>query len=354
MKRASSTLCSLALMLVATAAVAASPDGGAASGTVPSSFSKTFAGTIGKLPVTITLTRDGRRLTGSYRYDPARTRLYRPYAGLSLEGSLDDRGVFALKEEATDEEGETSASGKLAGTMRLGAKPGELIFLDGAWSKPDGSRSLPLAVRERGRSAAEERLAEVQRPERERHFKRIIKASYPQVRGASGTDQSFNADVQRLVDDQVKHYKRGLPHFESLEEERAKLSFQLTFEIQHADDRTVSLRFLIDADSGGAHPSSEVFGYVFNRATGKRMKLGDLFRRGSPYLRTLWAKIAAVAPAARKDLSNWHLDEVGIWFAFFEGHAMGDFYEVVVPYAELRALLDPAGPAGPLLAGLAR
>ena len=49
----------------------AAPVAAAAEPTLPASFKETFTGTIGKLPVIITLTRARRRLSGRYRYVPA-------------------------------------------------------------------------------------------------------------------------------------------------------------------------------------------------------------------------------------------------------------------------------------------
>jgi hypothetical protein len=169
------------------------------------------------------------------------------------------------------------------------------------------------------------------------------------VRAAAGVDQAFNADVRRLVEDEVRHFKRatGIP----TPEEAEGLDFRLTFAVRHADDRTISLRFYNIYYAGGAHGGTNVYGYVFDRATGKRMNLADLFLPGSPYRKVLSARIASDGRSILKRFSNWHLDEQGIWFAFIDGDNVDNDCEFVIPYAELRAVIDPAGPAGKFLAG---
>ena len=76
------------------------------------------------------------------------------------------------------------------------------------------------------------------------------------------------------------------------------------------------------------------------------MNLADLFLPGSPYRKVLSARIAGGGHSILKSFSNWYLDEQGIWFAFVDGDAVDSDCEFVIPYAELRAVIDPAGPAG--------
>jgi hypothetical protein len=334
----------LSLLIARGAEAAPPPDA-----TVPASFEKkTFVGTIGKLPITMTLTRRGRQLFGHYRYDQRRptTTLFAPYEGLSFLGELDPSGSFTSKEEASDEGG-FSVSGKLAATLRLGPAPEPALMLEGTWSKPDGSRSMPLVARERRFNAAEARIATIERREPARAWRRIIKVTFPEVRDATTVDQTFNTEVRRFVEDQVRSWKRAV----SLEEDAERLSFELIFDVRHADERIISLRFDMNQDSGGAHPSSFVFGYLFDRATGKRVKLPELFLRGSPWRKTLSRKAASVMAPLDLRFPDCHLDVQGLWLVFAESHAVGDYGELFIPWGELRAVIDPAGPAGKFLAG---
>jgi hypothetical protein len=338
--------CSLLSALMATSAAGAPPSVAAA---VPASFSKTFTGTIGKHPITLTLTRRGQQLFGHYRYDQVRPRtlLLRPYAGLSFLGDLDAGGSFTSKEEAMTDEGDSSVSGKLAATLRLGPPPERSLLLEGTWSKPDGSRSLPLVAHERRLTATEARVATIERREGARAWRRIIKATFPEVREATGADQTFNTDVRRFVEDLVSQFKGTGPPGEDAD----RLYFALTFDVRHADDRIISVRFAIDSYDGGAHPSSNVFGYAFDRVAGKRMKLADLFLRGTPYRKILSTRAASVLASLDWSFPNWYMDQRGLWLVFFESHALGGYGEVFIPWGELRAVIDPAGPAGTLLAG---
>ena len=333
----------LSLLIARGAEAAPPPDA-----TVPASFEKkTFVGTIGKLPITMTLTRRGRQLSGQYRYDQRRptTSLFAPHEGLWFLGELDPSGSFTSKEESIDE-ADSSLLGKLAATLRLGPAPERSLMLEGTWSKPDGSKSLPLVAHERRPNAAEARIATVARREPARVWSRILKVVLPEVRDATTVDQIFNTEVRRFVEDKVRSWKRAV----SLEEDAERLSFELTFEVRHADERIISLRFDMNQYSGGAHPSSFVFGYLFDRATGKRVKLPDLFLRGSPWRKTLSRKAASVMAPLDLRFPDCHLDVQGLWLVFAESHAVGDYGELFIPWGELRAVIDPAGPAGKFLA----
>jgi len=79
------------------------------------------------------------------------------------------------------------------------------------------------------------------------------------------------------------------------------------------------------------------------------MNLSELFRRGSPYRKVLSAKIADAGHWLHQDFRNWHLDESGLWLAFLETPFPGRYSELFIPWAELSAVIDPAGPAGRLV-----
>lgn len=89
---------------------------------LPARFTRAYEGEIdGKLPVRLTLTKNGRRLTGSYVY----TRIGRP---LKLRGTINGEGVFTLDE--------FDAAGRKTGGFR-GEFDGP-TRLEGDWLGPDG------------------------------------------------------------------------------------------------------------------------------------------------------------------------------------------------------------------------
>jgi hypothetical protein len=343
MKRA--TCCAVVSLLAASTASAAP---------LPRVFSRKFTGTIGTHPIALSLTRVRNTLSGSYRYELGKVRLFLSYAGLSLQGQVDAQGAFTLREEATDDEGETTPSGKLTGTMALDGGPDGPITLRGTWSKADGSKPLPFGAREHLPIAAEARIVPVTRREPERLFKQVVEAVYPAVRDPrQAADRSFNSDVERLVQAQVRQYKDVVREYDALRSRRGHFQLDLSYDLAYADERIISIDFTIDSDANGAHPSREKSGYVFDRVRGKRATLGDLFRPTVPYRKTLAAITAKVLPGPEEDFSNFYLSDSGTWFVFSAGHAQGDYLSVYVPYGELRAIIDPAGPLGPLLAGKA-
>jgi hypothetical protein len=129
-----------------------------------------------------------------------------------------------------DEDGRQS-SAKLVGRLRMGPAPEGLLLLEGRWSQPDGPRSLLLAAQERRPTAAEARIATVKRLERDRLWKSIIPATYPEVRDAACADQRFNIDAPRFVETDVKRFKRAVIHL--LAEEAERLSYELTSDVRH-------------------------------------------------------------------------------------------------------------------------
>lgn len=98
---------------------------------IDSDFNKTFAGFINnKYGIRMSLRRVGHSLSGTYFYT-------RHNINISLNGTIDDNQNVELS--GYDE----------AGTM-IDVFKGQLISsnsLEGTWSKPDGSRSLPFQLR---------------------------------------------------------------------------------------------------------------------------------------------------------------------------------------------------------------
>ncbi|HEU4410856.1 MAG TPA: DUF3298 and DUF4163 domain-containing protein [Polyangiaceae bacterium] len=95
---------------------------------VAKAYERGFQGTIGELRVRAQIGREGKRVTGFYRYRKSRD-------DLKLDGSVDpSSGKFELQEAAPD----GTIVGHLQGTF-LGPD-----HLAGVWESPDGARKLPL------------------------------------------------------------------------------------------------------------------------------------------------------------------------------------------------------------------
>jgi hypothetical protein len=339
-------LCSLVSLLIARAAVAA-PPAAAAEPSLPASWKATFTGTLGKVSVVMTLERDGRHLKGNYRSIPAWTAHFPPNGDSWVDGSVDQDGRFALKEEVDWDDHKAPA--KLVGRVWMGPAPEGLLLLEGSWSHPRARpRAIPLAAQERRPTAAEARITTVKRVERKRIWKKIIVVNYPEVRDAAGADQSFNTDVRKFVETDIRRFKAAIVHL--LPEDADRINYELTFEVRYVDERIVSLRLHLFTFCAGPHPDTDIWGYVFDRATGKRMKLADLFLPGSPYRRLLSKKLGGDPLTIKQSFSNWHVDAHGLWFAFVDGNEVDNDCEHFVPWTELRAVIDPAGPAGKFLA----
>ncbi|HRF50059.1 MAG TPA: RsiV family protein [Anaerolineales bacterium] len=130
--------------------------------------------------------------------------------------------------------------------------------------------------------------------------------------------------------------------------------------------RVVSLRLDVAGYvAGAAHPYSFSQTVNFDFAASRELALADLFAPGVDYLGPISAYCIAElettdfflgfeSGAAPDDLNyrSWNLTDDGVLISF-DPYQVGPYaagpQEIVVPYNELAALIDPAGPAGAFL-----
>ena len=125
------------------------------------------------------------------------------------------------------------------------------------------------------------------------------------------------------------------------------------------------------APVAAAHGIGSTETWTFDLATGRKLQLRDLFLAGSPFLVQLsqlsrpilrgmlpaadW-RIGSIRHGTRPTAENfarWALTPDGLEFTF-DYYQVGSFAEgspvIVIPWAGLTSILDPAGPAAPILA----
>lgn len=149
-------------------------------------------------------------------------------------------------------------------------------------------------------------------------------------------------------------------------------AWSLKFEavLRHADDELISLDFMESVFSGGAHPNSNIAYQVFSLKTGQPLelsafvpadKLGELTAIAERHFR----KIRNLKPDETYQAAgflfednkftlndNFLVSKDGLAFYYnpyeIAPYGMGNT-ELVIPWADLKGLADPKGPAGRFL-----
>jgi hypothetical protein len=215
-------------------------------------------------------------------------------------------------------------------------------------------------------------------------------ASYPLLRPVSTpTGQAFNQKVLALITFLQQRFRGYIPVEMRLELERPIQQWidysvpsateadspldeiplsEAALERRHA---LLSLLFADTQDTGGAHPNTIYLPLNYDLTAGRPLELADLFLPGSPYYQVL-SDYAITALAERRaelfedyarlavlDGSCSPLDETTFCAAWsltpqgvlltYQAYQVGPYavgaQQVLVPWAALEAILDPAGPA---------
>jgi hypothetical protein len=138
-----------------------------------------------------------------------------------------------------------------------------------------------------------------------------------------------------------------------------------------AQDDLVSVQFDVGSYyQGAAHPNSYTEVVNFDLKNGKQLKLADLFKPGSKFLQTLAAyciadlkkqqagdkgkalldsEIENGAGPAAKNYQSWKIMRKGLGINF-DAYQVGPYaagpQHVLVPWANLKDLINPEGPVG--------
>jgi hypothetical protein len=322
---------------------------------------RSFAGSLGdNLAVEMALGREGDVLSGSYHYVGRKGKL-------TLEGVVGREGNFSLQE--FDENG--SQSGVFNG--RWGEDDTGAAELTGTWTKPDGSGPLPFTLTElpvelnAGFSLSSEKIEE---KNGRRHYE--IDAEYPQLAGGGAHVAEFNRRARALAAGQVAEFKKGVEDWTGAPGEVGSY-IDVGYRLGLGADDLVSVLFLVDTFySGAAHPNHESAALNFDLRHGRALRLADLFKPSALYLRAVSdycirdlkrqmrasdmedpsAMDADIEEGAKPDAKNfrsWLLTRRGIEFTF-DPYQVGPYaagpQRVLVPYAALKDLINPEGPAG--------
>jgi Protein of unknown function (DUF3298)/Deacetylase PdaC len=337
-------------------------------GNTPAPETKHFKGSIGSsLDLQMKLVRNGDQLSGSYFYQKVGTQI-------DLRGSVDKDGNLTLQE--FDPSGKQT--GVFKGIWKVDAADG-LVTLAGNWSKPPSEKGndkkTAFSVHEEPIAfTGDVSLIPKQIKESNKKLMYEISAQYPQLAGGNNPNlEKFNQLAHALVTKKVAGFKKDMAGEES-EEPRPEGSMgsdlTVSFTVTLAQDDLVSIKFDVGSYyQGAAHPNSYSDVLNYDLKNGQQLKLSDLFKPGAKYLQAIATYCIAdlkkqmkasdgsvdneiiergAAPTA-KNYQSWNITKRGLGINF-DAYQVGPYAAgpqfVLVPYANLKELINPDGPVG--------
>jgi hypothetical protein len=346
--------------------VTASPQLNPQGGTTPAPQIKHFKGSIGSsLDLQMKLVRTGDQLSGSYFYQKIGTRI-------DLRGNVDKDGNLTLEE--FDPNGKQT--GVFKGLWRMDGADG-LITLAGNWSKPPSEKGsdkkTAFSVHEEPIAfTGDVDLVSKQIKESNKKLMYEISAQYPQLTGGNNPNfEKFNQTARELVMKKVAGFKKDMAGQEG-EEPRPEGSMgsDLTvgYAVELAQDDLMSIKFDVGSYyQGAAHPNSYSDVLNYDLKNGKQLKLSDLFKPGAKYLQAISSyciaelkkqmkandgsvdnqAIESGAAATAKNYQSWTIAKRGLGITF-DAYQVGPYAAgpqfVLVPYSNLKDLINPDGP----------
>jgi hypothetical protein len=329
---------------------------------------KIFRGAVGDHPARMTLRRSpGGKLSGSYSYDGRG-------GELTLKGTVNAKGDLTLEE--------------FDGAKKTGTFKGQLSDKDyepeasfyGDWTKPGGrsgdTQYFYFVEQPRPPGGLAVATKQIKEENKKRGYR--INAEYPQVEGAG----KFNALAEAFVTKEVSDFRRDAgrkPGEEDFTPDASEDSLDIRYFVRLANADLISVEFAVDYYEHGAAHGSHAFHVVnYDAKTGRELKLADLFKPGSDYLKRIsevairqvrrWNKdsaeygsgepylteegITAGAAPDAENYQNWTLTPRGLAVTF-DYYQLGAYaagaQKVVLPYADLKDVIRTGGPLAPLL-----
>jgi hypothetical protein len=328
---------------------------------------KVFAGSIGSSnDLQMKLLRSGDDLSGTYSY----VRIGKP---ITLKGTIDKDGNLTLFEYD-------------AGNAQTGVFKGKwdtsdptAVKIEGTWSKPNGDKQAKFSLIEEPISFTSGlELITKQIKESDNKLKYDIEAQYPQISGSTEARITrFNSLTKGLVSKKISEFKKDMAE-RSAEEEQPpsdsdmRSDLGIGYHIALANDDFVSVGFGIGGYSrGAAHPYSYTEPINYDLKNGKTLKLADLFKPSSSYLKVIsaycvndlkkqakaqgpdsaltsdWIQTGAAAKA--ENYKSWTITRKGLAINF-DAYQVGPYAAgpqfVSVPYSALQDTINPDGPLG--------
>jgi hypothetical protein len=338
-------------------------------GTTTVAETKHFKGSIGTtLDLQMKLVRTGDQLAGSYFYQKVGRRI-------DLRGNVDKDGNLTLEE--FDPSGKQT--GVFKGIWTVDQKDG-LITLAGNWSKPlndkASDKKTAFSVHEEPISfTGDVDLVSKQIKENNKKLNYQIDVQYPQLTGGNNPNlEKFNQAARAAVTRKVAGFKKDMTpdEGENTEETRPEDSMgsdlSISYSVALAQDDLVSIDFEVsNYFQGAAHPNHYSDTLNYDLKNGKVLKLAELFKPGAKYLQAianyciadlkkqagdkgLMAEEIEKGAAAKMDnYLSWTITKRGLGFGF-DPYQVGPYAAgpqfVLVPYSDLKDLINPESPIG--------
>lgn len=236
------------------------------------------------------------------------------------------------------------------------------IFNIGKARAETNAASTPLAGQTRG-AAIKFVPRQVREVNRRKRF--TIKARYPQAIGAMSDPRltKLNQWLRKFIDKEVNKFRKdaGPPAERTFS---SGSTFESRYSVTYAQGDLISIAFQIEAYYEGAvHGSFNTIVFNYDLASGKMLKLADLFKPGSDYLKPIseysivslrkekegvpdsdW--IDGAAPK-EENYQRWNITRKGLNIEF-DPYQVGPYaegpHEVLIPYSALKNIFDPQGP----------
>ncbi|MCL5773768.1 MAG: DUF3298 and DUF4163 domain-containing protein [Firmicutes bacterium] len=202
-----------------------------------------------------------------------------------------------------------------------------------------------------------------------------IKILYPQIRNfpEKMIEGKFNKRIQDYVNYLSLEFKKEVEAVSGVKSPSWTLS--LSSQTKFKNRNVVCVVLTSNRYTGGAHLQWEYFTIVFDLRNGKEIKLSNLFRPSSNYLKTLsqycinyllkeakknspdgyYSEVGLIkegASAKEENYKNFYLNSNGIIIIFLPyqvaGYAAGT-KEVFIPYKKFKNIIDPNGPINLIL-----
>jgi len=308
-----------------------------------------LVGTLGSQAVQMDLTLQGELALGTYFEEATGTAF-----DLS-DGRLQPDGTLTIKQR--------QGADPPTGTFRGAWRPAEGRYA-GEWTSADGARRLPFALAVVADYAVLRAEETVNRP-----YPRplTVEAAYPLL--VSDEAGTVNDVVRRTVGEFCTGFMRDEMQQAPLDGATSEHSLSVAYSLVYYAPDLVSVLGQHWDYTGGAHDNGgfQTLNLAVREGKATELRLADLFRPGSDYLRRLSDRCvgflrqaeASDVVAGRKtafdeqDLGAFTIGPKGIAF-YFAPYEVGCFaegdYQVTVPYADMAPVIDPQGPLGRFLA----
>ena len=337
----------------------------------------------GQYGIQMELEVEGESARGSYFYERSgAARLGEK--SISLTGRLASDGSLQLVEEAyRSSTGTVEKTGEFVGTWtRIDrGRPPRLLRLTGTWTRLRDRRAVPFELEQHLFEAGPYLLGSATTEDRNESAGYVITTHLPRLKVEGAAPEiaarvtAFHQLIEKTIDPVLQDFRRA-----AAEDRPAILAdptrgptyppytLDIRYRLVGATDDYLSLLLTTMVFTGGAHPNTTSVSINWSIPEGRPLTLAELFRPPGPaerpgpetllpaYCRRALARLTPppdpewVARGTAWNPENyqrWTMAPHGLQLTF-DAYQVGSYaegaHEVVMPYALLRASLDPKGP----------